>query len=94
MHKIKALLSSRSAWRVYRTFGYAFLGVLVPGALGWLHGLTEWATTDGQAPFPDAVSLGYVAVSAVVAGVVAIVNGVGVWLENLTGHAIGRTPGE
>lgn len=84
----------KDAQRVARTFAYAFLGVLVPGALGWLHGLTEWAQSEGQAAFPDAMSLAYLGVSAIVAGSVALVNGLGIWLENVTGKAPGREIGQ
>jgi hypothetical protein len=68
-----------------RTFAYAFLAVLVPGLLGWLHALTAWAQAQGQEPFPAATSLGYLAVSAIVAGVISLVNLLGIVVEDATG---------
>lgn len=76
--------------RSARTFGYAFAAVLVPGLFGWLHAVTEWAQAQGQVPFPDATSLAYVGVSAVVAGAIAVVNLLGIVVEDATGRAPGR----
>lgn len=78
--------------RVARTFIIAFIGLLLPGLFGWLNALTEWARAEGQRPFPDATSLAYLAVSAIVAGVIAVVNLLVVGLEDLSGHALLRTP--
>lgn len=60
--------------RAIRTFVQSALALLIPGLLGWLNALTEWARAEGQAPFPDARSLAYLGVVAIVAGVVAAVN--------------------
>lgn len=72
--------------RAARTFAYAFAAVLVPGLLGWLHALTEWARAQGATPFPDATGLAYLAVSAIVAGVIACVNLLGIVAEDATGR--------
>ena len=37
--------------------------VIFASWLGWLNGLTEWANSNGQAPFPDARSLAFVGVA-------------------------------
>lgn len=79
--------------RVLRTFLYAFLGLAVPGVFGWLNDLTAWATSNGQAAFPDARNLGFLAVAAISAGSVALINGLGIWLENSMGRAILRGSG-
>ena len=60
--------------RAIRTFVITTLALFVPGLLGWLNALTEWARNEGATPFPDAHGLAYLAVSAITAGVVALVN--------------------
>lgn len=86
------VLTSSTFRRPARTFVWAFLGIAVPGALGWLNDLTAWASSEGQAPFPPARSLAFLGVAAVSAGSVALVNALGVWLENRTGRAFLRQP--
>jgi uncharacterized membrane protein YidH (DUF202 family) len=83
-------MSRDAVRRVARTFLFAFVGLLLPGLLGWLNALTEWAGAEGQRPFPDATSLAYLAVSAIVAGVIAVVNLLVVGVEDLTGHGLLR----
>lgn len=56
-----------------RTFVVSTLALFVPGLLGWLNALTEWAGAQGELPFPDGLSLAYLAVSAITAGVIALV---------------------
>lgn len=75
-----------------RTFLWAFLGIALPGVLGWLNDLTSWAQSEGQAPFPDARSLAFVGVAAITAGSVALVNALAVWVENRTGRGLLRRP--
>lgn len=60
--------------RALRTFLITTLALFVPGLLGWLNDLTQWASSEGQRPFPDGHGLVYLAVSAIVAGVVAVIN--------------------
>jgi hypothetical protein len=82
--------SSNSLKRVARTFVIAFLGIFLPGALGFLHGLTDWASSQGQTPFPDMHSLAYAVVAAIVAGCIALVNLIVVWFEDATGKGLLR----
>lgn len=82
--------NSTTAKRLARIYVIAFAGVALPGSLGWLHQLTEWSSSEGQRPFPDAHSLAFLGVSAVVAGGVAVLNGLVLALEDYTGKAIGR----
>lgn len=77
--------------RIARTFIQAFLGLLLPGLLGWLHALTDWANDGGQAPFPDASSLAYLGVAAVGAGFVAVVTALMTGIEDTTGRGFLRT---
>ena len=60
--------------RAIRTFIITTLALFVPGLLGWLNELTRWANAHGEQPFPDGHGLAYLGVSAIVAGVVAVVN--------------------
>ena len=76
--------------RAARTFMQTALALLLPGLLGWLNGLTEWARAEGQAPFPDARSLAYLGVVAIVAGVVAVVTLIWNGIEDATGHGVLR----
>ena len=78
--------------RAARTFIQAFLGLLIPGLLGWLHGLTEWARSEGQAPLPDAGSLAYLGVAAIGGAAVAVVALIQNGLEDASGRGLLRTP--
>lgn len=60
--------------RAVRVFLKTSLALIVPGFLGWLNELTQWARGEGQTPFPDGRSLAYLGVVAIVAGVVAVVS--------------------
>lgn len=77
--------------RSIRTFLQAFLALLVPGALGFLNDLTAWSRSQGQTPFPDAHSLAFVGVQAIVAGVIAVVTALWTKFEDVTGHGFLRT---
>lgn len=83
-------MSRDSLRRVVRTFLIAFLGIAIPGALSWLHDLTEWANGQGQTPFPDARSLAFLAVAAICAGFIALLNLLVVWVEDSTGRGFLR----
>ena len=87
---LRTLLAGDAARRVIRTFLIAFVGLAVPGFLGWLNDLTSWANSHGQRPFPDAHSLVYLAVSAIGAGVIAVLNAIVVMIENGSGKALLR----
>lgn len=98
---MKNIIRRAAAWldkhsgtkRVLRTWLYSFLGLFLPGVLGWLNALTEWARSEGQRPFPDATSLAYLGVVAISASSIAIVNGLGIWIEDRTGKALLRGEG-
>lgn len=76
--------------RIIRTFVIAFATVLVPGLLGWLNDVSQWASTNGQHPFPNAHNLSYLAVSAVVAGFIAAGNAIWLVVENVSGRGFLR----
>lgn len=60
--------------RAIRTFVITTLALWIPGLLGWLNNLTAWARDEGSTPFPDGRGLAFLGVSAITAGVVAVVN--------------------
>jgi hypothetical protein len=76
--------------RAIRTFLIATLALFLPGLLGWLNALTEWARGEGSTPFPDAHGLAYLGVAAITAGVIAIVNLLWNAVENGIGHGLLR----
>lgn len=76
--------------RAVRTFVITFVGLFIPGLFGFLNAVTEWARAEGQAPFPDARSLAYVGVTAIVAAVVAAVNLLWNAIEDKTGAKLLR----
>lgn len=87
---MRSPLANESIRRALRTFVITALALFVPGLLGWLNDLTEWANAHGEVPFPDGRGLAYLAVSATVAGVVAVINLVWNLLEDATGHGMLR----
>jgi len=78
--------------RAIRTFVITTLALFIPGLLGWLNALTQWARDEGSTPFPDARGLAYLGVSAIVAGVVALVNLLWNGVEDVAGSGFLRTP--
>lgn len=53
-----------------RSAVFTFLGLFVPGALGWLNAWTQWA--PGR-PYPDFAPVAAAAVAGVAAGVTAVI---------------------
>lgn len=86
-------MTSESVRRALRTFVITTVGLFIPGLLGWLNALTEWARGEGSTPFPDAHGLAYLAVSATVAGVVALINLAWNAVEDATGKGFLRDTG-
>lgn len=76
--------------RAIRTFVIATLALFVPGLLGWLNDLTEWARGEGSTPFPDAHGLAYLGVAAITGGVIALVNLLWNWIEDASGKGFLR----
>lgn len=76
--------------RALRTFIITTLALFVPGVLGFLNEITKWARSEGEVPFPDAHGLWFLLVSALVAGVVAVINLVWNVIEDASGHGMLR----
>lgn len=83
-------MSRESIRRAIRTFLAAVLGLWIPGLLGWLNQLTEWAHGEGSTPFPDAHGLAYLGVAAISAGVIATVQLVINGIEDASGKGFLR----
>jgi TRAP-type C4-dicarboxylate transport system permease small subunit len=84
-------MTSDGLKRVIRTFLIAFFGIFIPGAFQFLNEITQWATSEGQKPFPDMHSASFILVAAVVAGAIALLNLVVNWIEDTTGKGFLRT---
>lgn len=74
--------------RAIRTFVVAFLGIALPGFLGFLHDVTGWANSNGQAAFPNAHNLSFILVAGLSAGMIAVLNVVVGILEDWTGKSL------
>lgn len=85
---LAGLRDNTNVRRALRGAGMTFLGLFVPGLLGWLNQLTGWAP---GVPFPDLHPLGALFVSSLLAAVVGLVNLVVNALETATGVAVLRT---
>ena len=86
-------MSRDSVRRAIRTFIITTLGLFIPGLLGWLNDVTRWANGNGETPFPDGSGLLFLAISACVGGIVALVNLVWNMLEDAWGKGLLRDPG-
>lgn len=87
---MSAFLSRDSVHRAIRTFVISFLALFVPGLLGWLNELTEWAASNGQKPFPDGTNLSFLFVSALVSAVITLLNLVWNLVEDASGKGFLR----
>jgi len=83
-------MTGESVRRALRTFLITTIALFVPGLLGWLNEVTKWARDEGSTPFPDGRGLAFLGVSAIVAGVVAVVNLLWNVIEDASGHAVLR----
>jgi len=73
-----------------RTGVVVFVGVLIPGVVGWLNNVAAWLNTDGGSPFPDPSILRTVLFAAGTAAGIALLNALGIIFQNQLG--IGKTP--
>jgi hypothetical protein len=67
-------MSKDTIKRVVRTYFVTVLGLWIPGLLGWINAVTEWARGEGSTPFPDAHGLAYLGVAAITAAFPAAIN--------------------
>lgn len=85
-----AAVQRENVKRAFRGFLVTFATLFLPGLLGWLNAITQWAHSAGTTPFPDAHGLGYLAVSALVAATVGVVNLLWNATETASGKAVLR----
>ena len=67
---------------------FTTVGLFIPGLLGWINEVTNWANQNGAPPFPDASNLAFLFVAALTAAFPAAVAGVVRYIENLSGKQL------
>lgn len=77
--------AAKSALRVWL---FTTVGLWIPGLLGWINEVTQWAAQKGAPAFPDPSNLAYLFVAALTAAFPAAVAGIVRLLENASGHTI------
>ena len=83
--------AAKSALRVWV---FTTLGLWIPGLLGWINEVTEWASQKGAPAFPDPTNLAFLFVAALTAAFPAAVAGLWRFVENASGHtALPRASG-
>lgn len=65
----------------------------IPGLLGWVHEVSEWAAQKGAPPFPDPSNLAFLFVAALTGAFPAIGMGILRLLENASGKSVLRPAG-
>ena len=64
---------------------FTTVGLFVPGMLGWIQEVTQWANQKGAPAFPDPSNLAYLFVAALTAAFPAAVAGIVRYIENASG---------
>lgn len=76
-----------------RVWVFTTIGLWIPGLLGWINEVTNWANQKGAPPFPDPSNVAFLFVAALTAAFPAAVAGLWRYVENLSGHSVGRASG-
>lgn len=84
-------MTKDSIKRAIRTAIVSALALWIPGLLGWLNDLTQWARDEGSTPFPDARGLAYLGVVAIVGAFIGLVQFLWNAVEDGIGHGFLRT---
>lgn len=71
-----------------RVWVFTTIGLWIPGLLGWINEVTQWADQKGAPAFPDPSNLAYLFVAALTAAFPAAVAGVVRYLENFSGRSL------
>lgn len=66
----------------FRVWVITTLGLWIPGLLGWIHEVSEWASQNGAPPFPDPTNLWFLFVAALTAAFPAAIAAIVRLLEN------------
>jgi hypothetical protein len=85
MNTTNLIDAAKSAFRVWVI---TTIGLFLPGMLGWIQEVTEWANQKGAPAFPDPSNLAYLFVAALTAAFPAAVAGLVRLLENWTGRSL------
>jgi hypothetical protein len=75
-----ALISFLRVWVI------TTLALWIPGLLGWIHEVSEWASQKGAPAFPDPTALGFLFVAALTAAFPAALAAIVRLIENYSGH--------
>lgn len=67
---------------------YTTVALWIPGLLGWVNTVTEWASQKGAPPFPDPSNLGFLFVAALTGAFPAAIAGVVRYIENASGKTL------
>jgi hypothetical protein len=71
-----------------RVWVFTTIGLWIPGLLGWINEVTNWANQKGAPPFPDPSNLAFLFVAALTAAFPAAVAGIVRLAENYSGHTL------
>ena len=72
----------------FRVWVIVTISLWIPGLLGWIHEVSEWASQKGAPAFPDPSNLGYLFVAALTAAFPAALAAIIRLIENASGRSI------
>lgn len=72
----------------FRVWVFTTIGLWIPGLLGWISEVTNWANQKGAPPFPDPSNVAFLFVAALTAAFPAAVAGLVRFAENASGHTL------
>lgn len=83
MNGLKDALKSAALVWLFTT-----VGLWIPGLLGWINEVTQWANQKGAPAFPDPSNLAFLFVAALTAAFPAAVAGIVRYIENVSGKRL------
>lgn len=83
MNNLKDALKS-----ALRVWVFTTIGLWIPGLLGWINEVTNWANQKGAPPFPDPSNVAFLFVAALTAAFPAAVAGIIRYIENASGKTL------
>jgi hypothetical protein len=72
----------------FRVWVITTLGLWIPGLLGWVHEVSEWAEQKGAPAFPDPSNLAFLFVAALTAAFPAAIAALLRLIENAAGTSL------
>lgn len=67
---------------------YTTVGLWIPGLLGWINEVTNWANQKGAPPFPDPSNVAFLFVAALTGAFPAALAGIVRYIENVSGKSL------